>query len=482
MLFMRPVSRVALPATIRALRSILVGSVGPIGPWGGGGGTDRSSTTQPMGPSVPHSNLRRSSLTPGPLRGILGPMLQDLRYAARTLVTAPGFTMVVVLTLALGIGANTAIFSLTDQVLLRLLPVKSPERLVVLDGPGAFRGRTFNNGTFSYPMYRDFRDRNTVLDGVLARFPAPLTLMTDGQAERVSGELVTGNYFDVLGVRAQIGRTFTPDDDRTPGGHPVAILSHNYWTRRFGADPTVLNRSVTINGLPMTIVGVTPIGFYGIVIGENPDVMVPVAMKAQMTPTWDDLQNRLSRWLTVMGRLRDGIARAQAEASMNVLYRQINEQELKEIKNPSATFRQRFTTKHLFLYPGQKGRSDLRNQFSTPILVLMGMVGLVLLIACANVANLLLARGAARHKDVAIRLALGASRGAIVRQRLVESALLAAAGAALGLAIAWWTSALLLRTLPFDEAARTLSPAPDVRVIAFALGVSILTALLFGLA
>ena len=409
-------------------------------------------------------------------------MLQDLRYALRTLFTAPAFTIIVVATLALGIGANTAIFSLTDQVLLRLLPVISPERLVVLDGPGAFQGRTFNNGTFSYPMYRDFRDRNTVLDGVLARFPTPLTLIAGGQAERVSGELVSGNYFDVLGVSAQIARTFTQDDDRTPGGHPIVMLSHNYWIRRYGGDPSVLDRTITINGLPMTIVGVTPAGFYGIVVGENPDVMVPVAMKAQMRPTWDDLQNRRSRWLTIMGRLKDGVSREQAEAAMNVLYRQINEDELKEIKNPSANFRQRFVAKHLYLNPGQKGRSDLRDQFSTPILVLMGMVGLVLLIACANVANLLLARGAARHKEVAIRLALGASRGAIVRQRLLESLLLAAAGAAAGLAVAWWTGSLLLRTLPFDEAARTLTAAPDLRVTAFALAASLLTAILFGLA
>ena len=179
---------------------------------------------------------------------------QDLRYAVRTLVKTPAFTLVVVLTLALGIGANTAIFSLTDQVLLRLLPVKSPEQLVVLDGPGAFQGRTFNNGTFSYPMYRDFRDQNTVFDGILARFPTPLTLMTNGQAERVNGELVTGNYFDVLGVRAQIGRTFTQDDDRTPGGHPVAILSHTVWMRRFAGNAGVLNSTVTLNGLPMTVV------------------------------------------------------------------------------------------------------------------------------------------------------------------------------------------------------------------------------------
>src|SRR3954466_8112223 len=185
-------------------------------------------------------------------------MSQDVRYAIRTLLKTPAFTVVVILTLALGIGANTAIFSLTDQVLLRMLPVKSPERLVLLDGPGAFRGRTFNNSTFSYPMYRDFRDQNTVFDGVLARFPTAMTLLTNGQAERVSGELVSGNYFDVLGVKAHIGRTFTPDDDRTPGGHPVAVLSHNFWMRRFASDPSVLNRTVTLNGLPMTIVGVTP--------------------------------------------------------------------------------------------------------------------------------------------------------------------------------------------------------------------------------
>ena len=409
-------------------------------------------------------------------------MLQDVHYAFRTLVKAPAFTIVVVLTLALGIGANTAIFSLTDQVLLRLLPVKDPERLVVLDGPGAFQGRTFNNGTFSFPIYRDFRDRNTVFDGVIARFPTPLTLMTNGQAERVSSELVSGNYFDVLGVHALVGRTFTPDDDKVPAGHPVVILSHNYWTRRFGADPAVLNRAITLNGLPMTIVGVTPPGFYGITVGDNPDVMVPVMMKAQMTPTWDDLLNRRSRWLTVMARLKDGVSREQAEAAMNVLYRQINEQELQEMKAPSASFRERFVSKHLFLRPGQKGRSDLRNDFATPILVLMGMVGLVLLIACANVANLLLARGAARQKEVAIRLALGAGRAAIVRQRLIESLLLAAAGAALGLAFAWWSGTLLLKTLPFDEAARTLSAAPDARVTGFALAAAALTAILFGLA
>ena len=408
--------------------------------------------------------------------------MSDLRYALRTLLNAPAFTLVVVLTLALGIGANTAIFSLTDQVLLRMLPVKAPEQLVMFDGPGAFQGRTFNNGTFSYPMYRDFRDQNTVLSGVLARFPAALTLLANGQAERVNGELVSGNYFDVLGVPALIGRTFTPDDDRTPGGHPVAILSHNFWMRRFAGDPSVLNRTITLNGLPMTIVGITPPGFSGIVIGENPDVMVPLMMKAQMTPTWDDLLNRKSRWLTVMARLKPGVSITQAEAAMNVLYRQINELELKEIPTASQSFRQRFLSKRLLVQPGQRGRSDLRTQFTTPILVLMGMVGVVLLIACANVANLLLARGAARHKEVAVRLALGATRSAIVRQRLVESFVLSAAGALLGLAFAWWTGTVLLAMLPNEGAVNTLSAVPDARVIAFAIAVALATAVLFGLA
>src|SRR5206468_3121269 len=231
--------------------------------------------------------------------------------------------------------------------------------------PGAFIGRTFNSNTFSYPMYRDLRDQSRVFEGTIARFPAPLTLMVNGQAERIQSELVTGNYFDVLGIRAQIGRTLTPDDDKTPGGHPVAVLSHNYWMRRFAGSPSVLNQTITLNGLPMTVVGVAAAGFHGIVGDENPDVMVPVMMKAQMTPTWDDLQNRKSRWLTVMARLKPGVTREQAEAAMNVVYRQINELELKDIKNPSKRFTDGFLTKHLFLRPGAQGLSDLRKQFST---------------------------------------------------------------------------------------------------------------------
>jgi len=410
-------------------------------------------------------------------------MTHDLRYAVRTLVNTPTFTLVVVLTLALGIGANTAIFSIADQLLLRLLPVDRPGELVSFESPGVFAGRSEGTNTFSYPMYRDFRDRNDVFSGAIGSYLTSLTLSVGGQAGRVSGQLVTGNYFDVLGVHAVLGRTLSPADDSVPGGHPVAMISDGFWERRFARDRGVLGQSMAINGHPMTIVGVTPPGFYGIVIGESPDVIVPMMMKAQMTPTRDHLEERRSRWLTAMARLKPGVTLAQAEASMNVLYRQINEQEVKDITGFSPTFRSRFLSRHLFVRPGGRGGSRLRDQFSTPIVVLMGMVGLVLLIACANVANLLIARGAARQKEVAIRLALGASRGAIVRQRLIESGVLALAGAAVGLPLAWWVTGILVRTLPAESAAiRTLNAAPDARVVLFALAVSLVTAVLFGLA
>jgi len=411
----------------------------------------------------------------------MGLFWPDVRYAFRTLGRSPAFTAVVVLTLALGIGANTAIFSLTDQLLLRLLPVRDPQQLVVFENPGPFQGRTENNNTFSYPMYRDFRDGTPVISGLLASFPVNATLTVNGGAERVNAELVSGNYFDVLGVHPAVGRSIAPDDDRTPGGGAVVMLSNGYWMRRFAGDRSVLGTIVGINGHPMTIVGIAPPGFYGIVLGTSPDVFVPMMMKAQMTPTWDDLENRRSRWLTMMARLKPGVTVTEAEAAMNVLYRQINEREIAEIQNPSKQFKERFLAKHLFVRQGARGRSDLRQRFSTPILVLMGMVGLVLLIACANVANLLIARSAARQKDVAIRLALGASRGTIVRQRLIESAVLALAGAAIGIPLAWWACGLLVSALPGTSAAQTLTTTPDARVVLFALGISVLTILLFGL-
>ena len=406
---------------------------------------------------------------------------RDIRHAFRSLRKTPGFLAVVILTLGLGIGANAAIFSLMDQILLRPLPVHDPGALVLLDGPGAFMGRTMNEMTFSYPMYKDFRDRNEVFTSVLARFPLALTAVWRGTSERANGDLVSGNYFETLRVQPAVGRLFTQADDRTPGAHPIAILSYGYWQRRFGGDPSVVNQTMTVNGHPLTIVGVTDKRFTGIQIGRSVDIMVPLMMKAQMTPTWNDLDNRRSRWLTVMARMKSGVTPTQADAAMNVIYRQINEQEIKDIPNASESFRKRFTSKHLNVLAGQKGLSDLRREFSTPLIVLMSMVGVVLLISCANVANLLLARTTARQKEISLRLALGANRARIVRQQFVESGLLASAGTVVGLLLAWWTGAMLIHALPGDPAARTLSADPDIRVTMFALAVGILTAFAFGI-
>jgi len=413
-------------------------------------------------------------------------MLSDLRYALRSLAHAPGFSLIVVLTLGLGIGANTAIFSLMDQLLLRLLPVERPEELVQLDGPGAFSGRTMNDRTFAYPVYEDLRDRNDVFAGLVARAPAAATLVRDGQAERVSVELVSGNTFEVLGARPAIGRALSPDEDRVRAGHPVMMLSHAYWMRRFAGSPAVLGQVLTINTTPMTVIGVAPAGFAGVVALSSPDVFVPLMMKAQITPTWDGLDDRQTRFVNVVGRLKPGLSIEEARARLDVLYKQINAHDLEAVPGfarGSALFKERFLAKRIEMEPAGKGLSGLRQGFSAPVTVLMGMVGLVLVIACANVANLLVARAAARQKEIGVRLALGASRGRIVRQALFESLLLSLAGGAVGLILSVWVGELLVGMLPSDgSSARALSTTPDLRVGVFTLAVSLATAVVFGLA
>lgn len=409
---------------------------------------------------------------------------QDCRFALRALRRAPASSAIVILTLGLGIGANTAIFSLMDQVLLRMLPVRAPEELVLFDGPGPFSGRTNNDMTFSVPMFRGLEQGSRdVLAGMFARYDTSATLSTGRQSERVHAELVTGTYFNVLGVGSLLGRTLGPDDDRTPSGHPVVVLSYAFWQRRFGGRENILNQEIRVNDHPMTVVGVASRGFTGVDTGAPVDLFVPIMMKAELTPTWNDLDTWRSRWVTIMGRLRPGVTIEQAASALNVVYRQQLQEDAKTLRaSTSENVRKRFLAKTLLLLPGYKGRSDLRTQFSTPLIVLMAMVGLVLLIACANVANLLLARAAAQQKDVAVRLALGAGRWRVVRTRLTESFVLALAGSIVGILFAWWTTGVLIDTLPFDRAVQHLAAAPDLRVVLFAVAISTLTAALFGLA
>ncbi|HET8549364.1 MAG TPA: ABC transporter permease, partial [Bryobacteraceae bacterium] len=277
---------------------------------------------------------------------------QDLRYAFRTFRRSPIFTGVALLSLALGIGANTAIFTLLDQVLLRMLPVYEPERLVLLDGPGPDRGSRRDENAFSYPMYVDLRDQNRVFSGVLARHGVSLSLTWKGQTDRVNGELVTGNYFDVLGVPQFLGRLLTPNDDRKPGAHPVAVLTYGFWQRRFGGDASVVGKKILLNAHPFEIVGIAPPGFNGVEMSTPHDVFVPVAMKAQMTPTWDDMNERRSAWLNIYGRLRPRMTREQAQAGLQVLYSQILRTEIEQISDVSQMFRDRFLSKKISLLPG----------------------------------------------------------------------------------------------------------------------------------
>ncbi len=413
-------------------------------------------------------------------------LLQDLRYGARMLLKNPGFTLIAMLTLALGIGANTAIFSLTDQILLRLLPVERPEEMVVLRSPGPKGGRVSSDGddaaSFSYPAYKALRDRNDAFSGLLARFAIPLSVAGAGQTERADGELVSGNYFEVLGVRPALGRVFNQEDDRVPGAHPVVVLSHAYWARRFGADPAILNKTLTVNGTLMTVIGVSREGFRGVQVGQTPDVFIPMMMKAQMTPSWNGLEDHQDYWLAIMGRLKPGMTRAQTEEAVRPSYRSILEEEVSLRRGMNAERRQRFLDKRILLDDGSKGRQILQRDAKKPFLILMGMAGLALLIACANVANLQLARGAARQREVAVRMALGAGRWRLMRQFLVESLLLSLLGSVVGLVVAAWTVHGLVAAIPPSVGALGFSADLNPRMLGFAFGISALTGLLFGLA
>ena len=411
-----------------------------------------------------------------------GNLLQDLRFAARTFSKSPAFVAVAVLSLTLGIGANTAIFTLTDQLLLRMLPVQHPEQLVLLTAVGRHYGSNMGWNRISYPMYQDFRARNEVFSGMFCIRETSLSLSYGGRTERVSGELVSGNYFPVLGVRATLGRVFTAEDDLHQGGHPIAVISYGYWQRRFASDPGVIGRKVVVNGYPLTIVGVVQPGYSGTDPGVAPEVRVPMTMSMQMGK-YLELNNRRSRWVTAFGRLKPGVKLAVAKASLQPIFHQIIDLEVKEAAFAKASpyMKQQFLKMSIDVLPASKGRSSLRRQFSTPLLVLMATVALVLLIACANVANLLIARAASRQKEIAVRLALGAGRSRIISQLLVESLLLSVTGGIAGLGLAVWMDRVLMGFLPRSTVPLSLSATPDWRILLFNFGLAVVTGIVFGL-
>lgn len=406
----------------------------------------------------------------------------DIRYAIRMLTKNPAFACVVVLTLALGIGANAAIFSLLDKVLLQSLPVANPDQLVVLSSYDPKEGPD-NDSSFSYAMYQDLRDRNSVFSGVIARGGTQMNVSYGDQNERVHGELVSGNFFEVLGVRPWAGRLFTQQDDVTPSGHPVAVLSYSYWESRFNKDPNLIGKTILVNEHPLTVLGVTPPGFFGLDLSNNPDVRVPLMMTPVFNPRPPTrLTSRRHQWLSVMARHKDDVTPEQAQASLNVLYRQVREFEADQLSATNEKFnRERFLSQQIAVLPGEQGLRYLQTELKTSLLLLFGATCAVLLILCANLANLMMARATVRAPETAVRLALGAGRLRLLRQWLTEGVVLALFGGAVGVFIALWIKAGLIAFIPPDYR-QNLSATFDWRLYAFIIGVTILLGIAFSLA
>jgi len=389
------------------------------------------------------------------------------------------------LTLALGIGANTAIFSLLNQILLRQLPVRNPGELSLLRSPGPKSGHVWSDGDdseiFSYPLYKGLAKNTSVFDGVIARYSFSASISNHGQTDLGSGELVSGNYFQTLGVGAAMGRVLTPEDDVVPGGHPVVVLSHAYWAQHFGADASVLNKTILVNNTEMTIVGVAQAGFAGIQVGQTPNLFVPMMMKGQMTPIRNGLDDWNDSWLAILARRKPGVSLQQAEAGINAEYRPLLEQQLATIKRWDEKKRQTFLNKKIVLSSGAQGRTTLQRDSGPALSALFAMAALVLLISCTNVANILLAQGAARQREFAIRTALGAGRGRVMRQIMAESLLCAFAGGALGLVIGAWLMDILTRAVVSEGGIRGLNAKVDGSILWFAISATVASGLLFGL-
>jgi predicted permease len=414
-------------------------------------------------------------------------LIHDLRYGLRQLRRSPGFTTVAVLTLALGIGANSAIFSFIDVVILRMLPVRHPQALVLF-GPGDQSGNSDNfpdseMHLFSYSIYREMRQNNRVFSGVAAFGSSEGglhgTVGASGNLEPMEVELVSGTYFNVLGVNPIVGRVFTDADDQTLDGHPVAVISYGWWDSRFSRDPSIVGETLTLEGIVYTIIGVTPPGFFGTTVGRSPDLWIPLQMNDALTRGPHKLNDKMYRFLDIIARLKPGVSRAQAAANVNLVLKNILHGYAGS--KPSQDRLQDIRKAHITLHSAATGNSFLRQDFSKPLWLLMAIVGSVLLIACANVANLLLARGAARRRETGLRLALGAGRVRLIRQLLTENILLAGAGGALGILFAWSACRFLLTVISPTQRVLALDVSPDARVLAFTVLVSLGCALLFGI-
>ena len=401
----------------------------------------------------------------------------DLRFAARLLRKSPGFTAVAVASLALGIGGNTAIFSVIDAVLLRSLPVRHPEQLVAMSRSTLERSGI---GSFPYPLYRELRDREDIFNGLLCQAGMRPSLSVQGNTERVSGEMVSANYFDVLGLRPYAGRLFHRDDETAPGANRVVVLSYGYWQRRFGGAESIIGSSISLNATPMTVVGVSPPEFDGLNAGHSVDVRVPITMQPQMSQGSSMLGNRNDWWLNLVGRLHAGVSRDRAEGELTTLVRRYLDEAEGERK--SAYRRRIIASGRVHLADAGTGLVNREKSAAKQLYVLMAVVALVLLAGCLNVANLLLARTAARQREIAVRLSLGAARARIVRQLLTESILLASIGGVLGMTVATWGSRMLAASLTAGQQGVSINVNPDARILAFTVALSLLTGLLFGVA
>jgi predicted permease len=402
-------------------------------------------------------------------------LVQDARYALRTLQANPGFAATAFLSLALGIGANTAIFSILNAVMLRSLPVEDPQRLVQVEVSA-------RNDYFTNPIWEQVRDRQQAFSGTLAFSTNRFDLADGGESHFAEGLWVSGDYFRVLGVPAMRGRIFTPDDDLHGGGHagPVAVISHTFWKRHYSSDPDIVGKIIRLDRHPFTIIGVTPPWFKGLDVDTPYEVAIPIGCEPVLHTDHSALAARSWWWLRILGRLTPGETLAQADAKMKALAPEVNRATLPTDWDVNG--KREYLQRSLTLRPAATGFSDTGSRYRTALFTLMAVVGLVLLIACANIANLLLARAAARQREISIRMAIGAARRRVMRQLMSESLLLSVLGAVGGLLFAVWGSRLLVRFLSTAGSELQLDTTPDLRVLGFTMGVAILTGLLFGLA